>query len=199
MTIDPFGTGKTVFRAGGAMMYDTPSLYTSQRVSSNPPYVNEIDLNGTDEAYKQEAEMLARSPITRLDAISRPLLVIQGANDARVVQAESDNIVNALAKSTFATTAALKNFATKGEFGVSGVDGRTRLPAAAAAQKQAQETLKTYANAVKAMKKRLRQPARSANAPSTGPVSTTSSSEAEIARPHHRSPRPCAFPTMCVA
>ncbi|QNI37147.1 TonB-dependent receptor [Edaphobacter albus] len=45
MTLDPFGTGKTVFRAGGAMMYDTPALYTSQRVASNPPFVNEIDIN----------------------------------------------------------------------------------------------------------------------------------------------------------
>jgi hypothetical protein len=45
-TYDPFGTGKTVIRAGGALMYDTPSLYTSQRVASNPPFVNEIDLNG---------------------------------------------------------------------------------------------------------------------------------------------------------
>lgn len=46
ITLDPFGTGKTVFRAGGAMMYDTPSLYTSQRVTSNPPFVNEIDRTG---------------------------------------------------------------------------------------------------------------------------------------------------------
>ena len=35
--IDPTGAGKTVFRAGGAMMYDNPALYTSQRTSSNPP------------------------------------------------------------------------------------------------------------------------------------------------------------------
>ncbi len=46
VTLDPFATGKTVLRAGGAMMYDSPSLYTSQRVASNPPFVNEIDLNG---------------------------------------------------------------------------------------------------------------------------------------------------------
>lgn len=45
-TIDPFGTGKTVFRAGGALMYDTPPLYMSQRLASNPPFVNEIDLTG---------------------------------------------------------------------------------------------------------------------------------------------------------
>lgn len=46
LTFDPFGTGKTIFRTGGAMMYDTPPLYMSQRVASNPPFVNEIDLNG---------------------------------------------------------------------------------------------------------------------------------------------------------
>jgi dipeptidyl aminopeptidase/acylaminoacyl peptidase len=40
--------------------------------------------------------MVARSPITKVDQIRTPLLVIQGANDVRVVQAESDNLVNAL-------------------------------------------------------------------------------------------------------
>jgi dipeptidyl aminopeptidase/acylaminoacyl peptidase len=50
-----------------------------------------------DPADPQEAaDMLARSPISRLDAICRPLLVIQGSNDARVVQAESDNVVESL-------------------------------------------------------------------------------------------------------
>lgn len=39
---------------------------------------------------------MSRSPITRVAAIKTPLLVIQGANDVRVVQAESDNLVNAL-------------------------------------------------------------------------------------------------------
>jgi hypothetical protein len=46
LTYDPFGRGKTVFRFGGAIMYDSPALYTSQRLTSNPPYVNEIDLTG---------------------------------------------------------------------------------------------------------------------------------------------------------
>lgn len=45
---------------------------------------------------EQEADMLARSPITMVDRIRTPLLVAQGANDARVVQAESDNIVASL-------------------------------------------------------------------------------------------------------
>ncbi|MFG1792544.1 alpha/beta fold hydrolase [Nocardia sp. NPDC049149] len=44
----------------------------------------------------QEADMLARSPISRTDDIRTPLLVAQGANDVRVVQAESDNLVKAL-------------------------------------------------------------------------------------------------------
>jgi dipeptidyl aminopeptidase/acylaminoacyl peptidase len=42
------------------------------------------------------ADMMARSPITRVDQIRTPLMVIQGANDVRVVKAESDNLVTAL-------------------------------------------------------------------------------------------------------
>ncbi|MDZ4769572.1 MAG: S9 family peptidase [Chloroflexota bacterium] len=42
----------------------------------------------------EDAEMLiARSPITHVDRITAPLLVIQGANDPRVVKAESDQMV----------------------------------------------------------------------------------------------------------
>ncbi|MFE1607561.1 S9 family peptidase [Streptomyces albidoflavus] len=44
----------------------------------------------------QEADMLTRSPISRVDQIRTPLLIAQGANDARVAQAESDNMVHAL-------------------------------------------------------------------------------------------------------
>jgi dipeptidyl aminopeptidase/acylaminoacyl peptidase len=45
---------------------------------------------------EQRAELLARSPISRVDAVTRPVLVIQGARDPRVVRAESDNVVAAL-------------------------------------------------------------------------------------------------------
>lgn len=45
---------------------------------------------------EQEADMLARSPISYVEKIRTPLLVVQGANDSRVVQAESDNMVSAL-------------------------------------------------------------------------------------------------------
>ena len=51
---------------------------------------------GDPDDPEQEADLLARSPITRVDQIRTPLLVIQGANDVRVVQAESDNLVEAL-------------------------------------------------------------------------------------------------------
>ena len=51
---------------------------------------------GDPEDPADEADMLARSPITKVDAIRTPLLVVQGANDVRVVKAEADNIVAAL-------------------------------------------------------------------------------------------------------
>ena len=51
---------------------------------------------GDPEIAEQEADMAARSPITMVDRIRTPLLVAQGANDVRVVQAESDNIVASL-------------------------------------------------------------------------------------------------------
>ncbi|GAA5062613.1 S9 family peptidase [Nocardia callitridis] len=51
---------------------------------------------GNPDDPEQEADMLARSPITKVDQIRTPLLVAQGANDVRVVRAESDNLVAAL-------------------------------------------------------------------------------------------------------
>ena len=38
----------------------------------------------------------SRSPLTRVQAIRKPLLIAQGANDPRVKQAESDQIVSAM-------------------------------------------------------------------------------------------------------
>ena len=45
---------------------------------------------------EQEADMLARSPIRRVDQIRTPLMVVHGANDARVALAESEQLVEAL-------------------------------------------------------------------------------------------------------
>lgn len=44
----------------------------------------------------QRADMLARSPITRIDAIRAPLLIGQGQNDPRVTRRESDQLVAAM-------------------------------------------------------------------------------------------------------
>jgi dipeptidyl aminopeptidase/acylaminoacyl peptidase len=44
----------------------------------------------------QRADMLARSPITRIDAIRAPLLIGQGQNDPRVTRRESDQLVEAM-------------------------------------------------------------------------------------------------------
>ena len=49
--------------------------------------------NSTDEGRRFLAE---RSPLSRVDRIVRPLLIGQGANDPRVKQAESDQIVEAM-------------------------------------------------------------------------------------------------------
>jgi dipeptidyl aminopeptidase/acylaminoacyl peptidase len=42
------------------------------------------------------AALLARSPLSRVDKINRPLLIAQGANDPRVTQLEADQIVAAM-------------------------------------------------------------------------------------------------------
>ena len=47
---------------------------------------------------KDEEFLKSRSPLFFVDKITAPLLIVQGANDPRVKQAESDQIVNALRK-----------------------------------------------------------------------------------------------------
>ncbi|QQZ08899.1 S9 family peptidase [Heyndrickxia vini] len=45
---------------------------------------------------KDKEKLIEYSPITHLDGMTKPMLVIQGANDPRVVKEESDQIVQAL-------------------------------------------------------------------------------------------------------
>jgi dipeptidyl aminopeptidase/acylaminoacyl peptidase len=67
-----------------------------------PPFSRPFFVNnwyryvGDPEIPDQEADMLSRSPITMVDRIRTPLLVAQGANDVRVVRAQSDTIVASL-------------------------------------------------------------------------------------------------------
>ncbi|QDX26792.1 S9 family peptidase [Sphingomonas suaedae] len=71
-------------------------------MESFPPYWRPI-LEGTfykhigDPTKPEDVKrMMAQSPISRVDAIKKPLLIGQGGNDPRVVKAESDQIVEAM-------------------------------------------------------------------------------------------------------
>ncbi|HXF25782.1 MAG TPA: TonB-dependent receptor, partial [Bryobacteraceae bacterium] len=46
LVFDPGGNGKQTIRVGGAILYDSGMVWFAQRLMSNPPYVNEIDLTG---------------------------------------------------------------------------------------------------------------------------------------------------------
>jgi len=48
--------------------------------------------------FKQEEFLRAKSPLFHADKIRRPMIVLQGANDPRVLKIESDEIVEALRK-----------------------------------------------------------------------------------------------------
>ncbi|MBK8255801.1 MAG: S9 family peptidase [Polyangiaceae bacterium] len=70
-------------------------------LNSIPPYweplieqfTSRVGDHRTDEGKKL---LLSRSPLGRVDKITKPLLIGQGANDPRVKQAESDQIVKAM-------------------------------------------------------------------------------------------------------
>lgn len=51
---------------------------------------------GDPRTEEGKALLLERSPISHVDRIEKPLLIAQGANDPRVVKAESDQIVEAM-------------------------------------------------------------------------------------------------------
>ena len=44
LAFDPRGDGRETLRVGAGIMYDYGMLYTAQRLASDPPFVNEIDL-----------------------------------------------------------------------------------------------------------------------------------------------------------
>ncbi|GAA3223964.1 hypothetical protein GCM10017691_11490 [Pseudonocardia petroleophila] len=51
---------------------------------------------GDPDVPEQEADLLARSPITRVDDITAPMLLVHGAHDPRVDRRHSDRVVEAL-------------------------------------------------------------------------------------------------------
>jgi dipeptidyl aminopeptidase/acylaminoacyl peptidase len=81
-------------------------------LSTIPPYWKpQIELFSTRVGDTRTEEgrtfLESRSPLTRVDQISRPLLIGQGANDPRVKQAESDQIVKAMQAKNIPVTYAL--------------------------------------------------------------------------------------------
>ncbi|MCC5785970.1 MAG: S9 family peptidase [Phycisphaerales bacterium] len=71
-------------------------------LESIPPYWQPLralwrERVGDVESEQGRKRLLERSPISRVDDISRPLLLVHGANDPRVNRSESDRIAEALA------------------------------------------------------------------------------------------------------
>lgn len=65
-------------------------------VNSVPPWWKRYMKEWVGDADQDRDFLVERSPITYVDRIRTPLYIIQGANDPRVVQAESDQIVEKL-------------------------------------------------------------------------------------------------------
>ena len=68
-------------------------------INSIPPYWQIVKANIIKKIGDPETEkefLISRSPLFKVDNIKIPLLIAQGANDPRVKQAESEQIVEAL-------------------------------------------------------------------------------------------------------
>ncbi len=81
-------------------------------LESVPPYWEPMiamlrNRMGDDTTTDGQALLKERSPLTYVSSIQRPLLIGQGANDPRVKQAESDQIVNAMIAKNIPVTYAL--------------------------------------------------------------------------------------------
>ncbi len=52
LTYDPVGDGKTVFRAGGSMIYDETNFFASTEATQNPPFATLVTNNATSTPIK---------------------------------------------------------------------------------------------------------------------------------------------------
>lgn len=77
--------------AAGVDLYGPSNLVTLAKAS--PPTWRSLVAAMIGDPDTDAEQLLARSPVTHADRIQAPLMVIQGANDPRVPQAESDQIV----------------------------------------------------------------------------------------------------------
>jgi dipeptidyl aminopeptidase/acylaminoacyl peptidase len=63
---------------------------------ATPPAFRKLVIDVIGDPETEADALLARSPITYADQVQAPLLIIQGANDPRVPQNESDQLVERL-------------------------------------------------------------------------------------------------------
>jgi dipeptidyl aminopeptidase/acylaminoacyl peptidase len=87
-----FGVGVDIFGVSNWVrtLESIPSWWEAQRLA----LYKEIG-----DPVKQKDMLVATSPVFHADKIRRPLIVLQGANDPRVIQPESDDIVASVKKS----------------------------------------------------------------------------------------------------
>lgn len=81
-TISYSGMSDLRMLVDGAVPFVRPAL-----INTYLSYMGDPDIE------TQNRDMLARSPVSRLDCISKPLLVVHGANDVRVAKAQADLVV----------------------------------------------------------------------------------------------------------
>lgn len=95
------GAAFTPDRFAAAVSYTGMSDLTDL-VRSVVPFARRMVANsylryiGDPDVPEQEADMLARSPISRVDDITAPVMLIHGANDVRVHRRNSDQVAEAL-------------------------------------------------------------------------------------------------------
>lgn len=78
-------------------MADLRSLVEDAVPFVRPTLINNyLAYMGDPQDPKQNRDMLARSPMSRIERIRKPLLVIHGANDVRVAKAQADAVVEAV-------------------------------------------------------------------------------------------------------
>jgi len=82
--VDLFGPSNLV-----SLLQTIPPYWTALQAM----FAKRLGKLGRDDEF-----LRSRSPLTRADSIRTPLMIVQGANDARVKRAESDQIVEAMRK-----------------------------------------------------------------------------------------------------
>ena len=84
--------------SAGLAPADQGSSNQTERLLAEPQVKQFHERMGNPNTPEGKQLLIDRSPLYRASAIERPLLIGQGANDPRVKQAESDQIVGAMQK-----------------------------------------------------------------------------------------------------